>query len=78
MSRYVVVIKTDDGLRGEYVTHLVATMASLAQTLMLAPQLIGRDPEMREEISMIGILLCAIGPRNISLNKTKETHTRSV
>ncbi|MBW1862893.1 MAG: mandelate racemase [Deltaproteobacteria bacterium] len=50
MSRYVVVIQTDEGLRGEYVTHWVGTMASLAQTLMLAPQLIGRDPEMREEI----------------------------
>ena len=50
VSRYVVVIQTNDGLRGEYVTHWVGTMASLAQKLMLAPQLIGRDPEMREEI----------------------------
>jgi L-alanine-DL-glutamate epimerase-like enolase superfamily enzyme len=48
--RYGVVILTDDGLRGEYVTHWVATKASLAQTLMLAPQLVGRDPEEREEI----------------------------
>ena len=50
LSRYGVVIRTDDGIRGEYVTHWVGTRASLAQTLMLAPQLIGRDPEMREQI----------------------------
>lgn len=50
ISRYAVVIQTDEGLRGEYVTHWVGTKASLGQTLMLAPQLIGRDPEKREEI----------------------------
>ena len=49
-TRYAVTIQTDDGLRGEYVTHWVGTKASLAQTLMLAPQLIGRDPESREQI----------------------------
>jgi L-alanine-DL-glutamate epimerase-like enolase superfamily enzyme len=50
LTRYGIVIQTDDGVKGEYVTHWVATKASLAQTLMLAPQLIGRDPETREEI----------------------------
>jgi L-alanine-DL-glutamate epimerase-like enolase superfamily enzyme len=50
VSRYAIRIQTDDGLRGEYVTHWVGTPASLAQSLMLAPHLIGRDPESREQI----------------------------
>jgi L-alanine-DL-glutamate epimerase-like enolase superfamily enzyme len=49
-SRYAVRILTDDGLAGEYVTHWVGTPAAMAQTLMLAPHLIGRDAEAREEI----------------------------
>ncbi len=49
-SRYAIRIRTDDGLVGEYVTHWVGTPASLAQTIMLAPHLIGRDPETREQI----------------------------
>ena len=48
MSRYAVVIETGDGCRGEYVTHYVGTRSALAQTLMLAPMLIGRDAEARE------------------------------
>ena len=50
MSRYAVTIDTADGARGEYVTHWVGTPASLGQTLMLAPHLIGRDPDSRVEI----------------------------
>ncbi len=50
LSKYAVVIKTDDGLRGEYVTHRVGTRVALAQTLMLAPNLLGRDAEEREGI----------------------------
>ena len=50
LSKYAVVIKTDDGCRGEYVTHWVGTRAALAQTLMMAPNLLGRDPERREGI----------------------------
>ena len=50
LSKYAVVIKTDDGCRGEYVTHWVGTRAALAQTLMMAPNLLGRDPEQREGI----------------------------
>ena len=50
LSKYAVVVKTDDGLRGEYVTHWVGTRAALAQTLMLAPNLLGRDAEEREGI----------------------------
>jgi L-alanine-DL-glutamate epimerase-like enolase superfamily enzyme len=50
MSKYAVVLLCDDGARGEYVTHWVGTKAALAQTLMLAPNLLGRDPEEREGI----------------------------
>jgi L-alanine-DL-glutamate epimerase-like enolase superfamily enzyme len=49
-SRYAVRIRTDDGLVGEYVTHWVGTPAAMAQSVMLAPHLLGRDPESREQI----------------------------
>jgi L-alanine-DL-glutamate epimerase-like enolase superfamily enzyme len=49
-SRYAVRIQTDDGLAGEYVTHWVGTPAAMAQSLMLAPHLLGRDAEAREAI----------------------------
>jgi L-alanine-DL-glutamate epimerase-like enolase superfamily enzyme len=49
-SRYAVRIRTDDGLVGEYVTHWVGTPAAMAQSIMLAPHLLGRDPESREQI----------------------------
>lgn len=48
--RFAVQIQTDDGLSGEYVTHWVGTPASLAQATMLAPLLLGRNPEHREQI----------------------------
>ena len=48
ISKYAVRILTNDGCKGEYVTHWVGTQAALAQTHMLAPALIGRDAEMRE------------------------------
>jgi L-alanine-DL-glutamate epimerase-like enolase superfamily enzyme len=50
VMRYAVKIRTDDGLTGEYVTHWVGTHGALGQTLMLAPHLLGRDPEHRELI----------------------------
>ncbi|MDW8123648.1 MAG: enolase C-terminal domain-like protein [Geminicoccaceae bacterium] len=50
LSRYAVTIDTEDGARGEYVTHWVGTPAALGQTLMLAPHLLGRDPDTREQI----------------------------
>ena len=50
LMRYAVVIETADGCRGEYVTHWVGSQAALAQTLMLAPSLLGRDAEAREGI----------------------------
>ena len=49
-SRYAVRIRTDDGLVGEYVTHWVGTPSAMAQSIMLAPHLLGRDPESREQI----------------------------
>ncbi|MCP4386094.1 MAG: mandelate racemase [Hyphomicrobiales bacterium] len=48
MSRYAVAIDTADGCRGEYVTHYVGTRSALAQSMMLAPSLLGRDAEARE------------------------------
>lgn len=50
VMRYAVAIRTDDGLEGRYVTHWVGTQSALGQTLMLAPTLLGRDPEHREAI----------------------------
>src|SRR4051794_10414463 len=49
-TRYAVTLDTDDGARGEYVTHWVGTPSALAQTLMLAPHLPGRDPDARQAI----------------------------
>ena len=49
-QRWAVRVETDDGARGEYVTHWVGTPTSFAQAAMLAPRLIGRDPDTREEI----------------------------
>jgi len=50
VMRYAVAIRTDDGLEGRYVTHWVGTHSALGQTIMLAPTLLGRDPEHREAI----------------------------
>jgi L-alanine-DL-glutamate epimerase-like enolase superfamily enzyme len=50
VMRYAVRIRTDDGLTGEYVTHWVGTHGALGQSIMLAPHLLGRDPEQRELI----------------------------
>jgi L-alanine-DL-glutamate epimerase-like enolase superfamily enzyme len=49
-QRWAVSIDTEDGGRGEYVTHWIGTASSFAQAQMLAPHLIGRDPDMREQI----------------------------
>ncbi len=48
--RYAVRITTDDGLEGQYAAHWVGTEAALGQTMMLAPILLGRNPEHREHI----------------------------
>ena len=49
-QRWAVRVETDEGSRGEYVTHWVATPSSFGQALMLAPHLLGRDPDAREAI----------------------------
>lgn len=49
-QRWAVRLTTEEGARGSYVTHWVGTQSSFAQAAMLAPHLIGRDPEMREVI----------------------------
>jgi len=49
-NRFAVRILCDDGAQGEYVTHWVGTPSTLGQVQMLAPNLIGRDPEQRELI----------------------------
>ena len=49
-QRWAVRVETDEGARGEYVTHSVGTPSSLGQATMLAPHLVGRDPDPREEI----------------------------
>jgi L-alanine-DL-glutamate epimerase-like enolase superfamily enzyme len=50
LSKFAVVIEAEGGLRGEYAGLWGATKMSLAQTLMLAPHLIGRNPFHREHI----------------------------
>lgn len=49
-QRWAVRIETRGGAHGEYVTHWVGTPSSFAQAAMLAPHLIGRDPDAREAI----------------------------
>ncbi len=49
-SRFAVRVLCDDGAQGEYVTHWVGTPSALGQAQMLAPYLLGRDPEERELI----------------------------
>ena len=48
LTKFAVVIRTDDGAEGQYVTHWGGTRATMAQTLSLAPNLLGRDPDQRE------------------------------
>jgi len=50
VTKYAIVIKTDQGHRGEYVMHWGGTAASMAQTVGLAGNLIGRNPYHREQI----------------------------
>ena len=50
MTRHAIRICCDDGAQGEYVTHWVGTPSTLGQMQMLAPNLLGRDPEQRELI----------------------------
>lgn len=49
-ERFIVRICCDDGAQGEYLTHWVGTPSTFGQIAMLAPHLIGRDPEQRQLI----------------------------
>lgn len=48
ISKYAVVITTEDGARGEYVTQWGGQRPALQQTLQLVGDLPGRDSDMRE------------------------------
>lgn len=50
MTRYAIAITDKDGARGEYVMMWGGTSISHAQTRLLAPHLIGRDADTREQI----------------------------
>lgn len=49
-KRFAVNIVCSNGATGEYVANWVATPSSIGQASMLAPLLIGRNPEHREQI----------------------------
>ncbi|BHH82015.1 enolase C-terminal domain-like protein [Desulforhopalus sp. 52FAK] len=49
-ERFSVAITCDDGCVGEYVTHWGGTPSTFGQIKMLAPHLLGRDPEQRQLI----------------------------
>jgi L-alanine-DL-glutamate epimerase-like enolase superfamily enzyme len=52
IGSFCVVIRTDDGLRGEYIPmHSAKNPAILGQVAALAPKLLGHDPFAREEIT---------------------------
>lgn len=50
VSKFIVTIETEDGLKGSYAPHFGATQHALAQIRDMAPALIGRDAEQRERI----------------------------
>lgn len=50
VSKFIVTIETEDGCSGSYAPHYGATSHALAQVKDMAPSLIGRDAEHREEI----------------------------
>ena len=50
VDKFVTVIETDDGLRGEYAPHYMASPMTCAQVCQMAPMLIGRDAEHRTRI----------------------------
>jgi len=50
LTKFVAVIETDDGLRGEYAPHYMASAKTCAQVIEMAPLLLGRDAEERTKI----------------------------
>jgi L-alanine-DL-glutamate epimerase-like enolase superfamily enzyme len=49
-TRFVVRIRCNDSAEGAYLTHWVGTPSALGQAQILAPYLLDRDPEAREQI----------------------------
>ncbi|WP_316978264.1 enolase C-terminal domain-like protein [Shumkonia mesophila] len=52
LTSFVIVIMTDEGVRGEYAAVWAGDKMTLAQTLNFAPRLVGRDPHRREELAL--------------------------
>ena len=50
VTKFVVTVETEDGLRGSYAPHYGATPQALAQVNAMAPGLVGRSAEEREDI----------------------------
>jgi len=50
LTKFALIIRSDDGAEGQYVMHWGGTRATMAQTLSLAPNILGRNPDHREEI----------------------------
>jgi L-alanine-DL-glutamate epimerase-like enolase superfamily enzyme len=50
LTKFAIIIRSDDGAEGQYVAHWGGSRATMAQTLSLCPGLIGRDPYARELI----------------------------
>jgi L-alanine-DL-glutamate epimerase-like enolase superfamily enzyme len=73
MKGFLVVIETEDGARGEFCPYMGGTEPALAETMKLAPSLIGRDPFERERLyQQLKVLSRAgegagIGPLDIAL-----------
>ena len=51
--KHIVVIETEDGVRGEYAPHYVTSRSVINQVLELAPLLLGFDAEQRERIQSV-------------------------
>lgn len=73
VSKFAVVIGTEDGSRGEYVAQWGGSQTALSQVLVLAPHLLGRDALERELIAddfkrfMRHLDRMGIGPIDIAL-----------
>jgi len=50
IKKFAVIIITEDGVKGEYITHWCASDSTFAQSSILAPKLLGRNAEEREGI----------------------------
>lgn len=50
LTKFAVIIRSDDGAEGSYVVNWGGTRATMAQSLSLASNLLGRNPDHREEI----------------------------